>query len=190
MNTCTTCQHQLLTEAFFRKGKLLKTCFICLTKKSEKAVKQVPSVDNKLENQFENKMEEIIFTDIIEYISNKIANLEQDARLFFNLCVKLNDDTLITAHHDMKLLITTGPTISVYHSGIAKEISVKLCHNIQHEKPIDLTTPPEIKYEIMENLYMDPVQLQTHLCQTFDISQITPKQINYLWSTFCQRFSN
>ncbi|CAG8702203.1 11716_t:CDS:1, partial [Ambispora gerdemannii] len=42
MNTCTTCRHQLPTEAFFRKGKLLKTCSICLTKKSEKAAKQVP----------------------------------------------------------------------------------------------------------------------------------------------------
>ncbi|CAG8552189.1 12724_t:CDS:2 [Ambispora gerdemannii] len=38
---------------------------------------------------------------------------------------------------------------------MAKEVLVKLCHNIQHEKPIDLTTPPEIKHEIMENLYMD-----------------------------------
>ncbi|CAG8698471.1 9658_t:CDS:1, partial [Ambispora gerdemannii] len=57
-----------------------------------------------------------------------------------------------------------------------------------HEKPIDLTTPPEIKHEIMENLYMDSVQLQTHLRQTFDILQITPKQINYWWSTFCQCF--
>ncbi|CAG8704386.1 8133_t:CDS:2, partial [Ambispora gerdemannii] len=80
-------------------------------------------------------MEEIIFTDIIKYVSNKIANLEQDAGLFFNLCVKLNNDTLITAHHNMKLLVrlivdeieegdgykwmfTTRPTISVHHSGI------------------------------------------------------------------------
>ncbi|CAG8660971.1 799_t:CDS:2, partial [Ambispora gerdemannii] len=158
----------------------------------------------------------------------------------------LNDDTLITAHHNMKLLVrliideieegdrykwifTTGPTISVHHSGIgkfylacsqcfelepeykesnckridhfdchgkliiyinmmAKEVSIKLCHDIQHEKPIDLTIPPEIKHEIMENLYMDPVQLQSHLHQTFDISQITLKQINYWWFTFCQRF--
>ncbi|CAG8759068.1 16617_t:CDS:1, partial [Racocetra fulgida] len=40
----------------------------------------------------------------------------------------------------------------------AKEVKVKLSHDIQHEKPIDVSTPEEIKHEIMQNLHMDPVQ--------------------------------
>ncbi|CAG8561961.1 1637_t:CDS:2 [Cetraspora pellucida] len=38
-----------------------------------------------------------------------------------------------------------------------KEAKIKLSHNIQHERPVDVTTPKEIKREIMQNLYMDPL---------------------------------
>ncbi|CAG8449799.1 23330_t:CDS:2 [Gigaspora rosea] len=70
----------------------------------------------------------------------------------------------------------------------AKEAKVKLNHDIQHEKPVDVTTPEEIKYEIMHNHHMDPVQLRTHICQRFDALQVTPKQIYYWCSIFNQQF--
>ncbi|CAG8583151.1 4753_t:CDS:2 [Ambispora gerdemannii] len=70
----------------------------------------------------------------------------------------------------------------------AREAMIGFHHNIQHEKPVDITTPPEVKREIMQNLHMDPVQLRTHLCQMFDVSLVTAKQIYYWWSTSCQHF--
>ncbi|KAF0544536.1 ATP-dependent DNA helicase pif1 [Gigaspora margarita] len=70
----------------------------------------------------------------------------------------------------------------------AKEAKVKLNHDIQHEKPVDVTTPEEIKREIMHNFHMDLVQLRTHIRQRFDTLQVTPKQIYYWWSIFNQQF--
>ncbi|CAG8728098.1 24745_t:CDS:2, partial [Gigaspora rosea] len=69
-----------------------------------------------------------------------------------------------------------------------KKVKVKHNHDIQHKKPIDVTTPEKIKCEIMHNLHMDPVQLRTQIYQKFDALQVTPKQINYWWSTFNQQF--
>jgi len=69
-----------------------------------------------------------------------------------------------------------------------KEVIAKLCHDVQHEHPVDVTTPPEVKQEIEKNLHMDPLQLRTHLHKMFDISMMTTKQIHYWWSTFNQRF--
>ncbi|CAG8762919.1 12597_t:CDS:1, partial [Gigaspora rosea] len=60
-----------------------------------------------------------------------------------------------------------------------KEAKVVLAHKLIHDVPIDITTPPEIKQEIMDNLNMDPVHLQTHLCKKFDVSKVTSKQIHY-----------
>ncbi|CAG8519174.1 11731_t:CDS:2 [Ambispora gerdemannii] len=70
----------------------------------------------------------------------------------------------------------------------AREAMIRFHHNIQHEKPVDITTPPEVKHEIMQNLHMDPVQLRAHLHQMFDVSLVTAKQIYYCelcfdWST-------
>ncbi|CAG8695212.1 4702_t:CDS:2, partial [Cetraspora pellucida] len=39
----------------------------------------------------------------------------------------------------------------------AKEAKVVLKHKLIHNAPVDVTTPPEIKQEIMDNLNMDPV---------------------------------
>jgi len=69
-----------------------------------------------------------------------------------------------------------------------KEAMAKLSHDCQHEHPVDVTMPPEVKQEIEKNLHMDPLQLRTHLHSMFDISIITTKQIHYWWSTFSQRF--
>ncbi|CAG8759024.1 447_t:CDS:2, partial [Gigaspora margarita] len=159
-----------------------------------------------------NGTEEIVFINLIEYVSNKISNLEEGSGISFNLCIELDNNTLTNAHHDTKLLVklivdeieeeheykelnckridrfdchgklTVGVDIA------AKEAKVKLNHGIQHEKPVDVTTPEEIKREIMHNLHMDPVQLRTHIRQRFDTLQVTPKQIYYWWSTFNQQF--
>ncbi|CAG8488538.1 9781_t:CDS:2 [Scutellospora calospora] len=149
--------------------------------------KQVLSSNNELESindqisRLENEIEKITFADIVEYISNKVNSLEQNASFSFNL-------------------FTTRPTISVHHSGVGKfyfaysqyrkleceykesnkkrivrfdyhsklnvnldiavkEAKIKLSHDFQHEKPIDITTPEEIKNEIIQNLYIDSVQL-------------------------------
>ena len=70
----------------------------------------------------------------------------------------------------------------------AKEATVKLQHEVLHEKPIDVKTPPEIKQEIKENLHVDPVQLHMHLRTIHDINMVTMKQIHYWWSIFTQSF--
>ncbi|CAG8568352.1 3119_t:CDS:2, partial [Cetraspora pellucida] len=163
--------------------------------------KTTPSNNNEFEGQLENEIEKISFANIIEYISNKIANLE----------------------------FTTGSTNSVHHSGVSKfylacsqyheleckykesnhkrmvhfdcyrkliisidiamkEAKIKLSHDFQHERPVDVTTPEEIKHEIIQNFYINSVQLRTHICQRFDATQITSKQINYWWFIFNQCF--
>ncbi|CAG8769209.1 20362_t:CDS:1, partial [Cetraspora pellucida] len=55
--------------------------------------------------QLENEIEKISFANIIEYISNKIANLEENSSISFNLCIELDDNMLINASNDIKLLI-------------------------------------------------------------------------------------
>ena len=69
-----------------------------------------------------------------------------------------------------------------------KEATVKLKHEILHEKPIDVSTPPEVKQEIENNLHMDPLQLHMHLRSMFDMNMITTQQIHYWWSVLTQRF--
>ncbi|CAG8628855.1 3812_t:CDS:1, partial [Acaulospora morrowiae] len=72
-------------------------------------------------------------------------------------------------------------TLNIHVDIPANEVIVKLRHDIQHEKPVDVTTPSEIKSEIMQNLHMDPVQLRVHFHQKFDnnSSLVTMKQIHY-----------
>ncbi|KAF0497175.1 ATP-dependent DNA helicase pif1 [Gigaspora margarita] len=237
IKTCTSCSCLLPPEAFIYKNKANKTCSACLTTRANKrAEKRASSVNNKLENiqteyQFKNEIEMIAFTDIIEFVFNKIANLEQDTRLLFSFHIKLDDNILVKVHQDMKLLVklivdeieeVCYPGIGAFYLSCsqcqelereykesnrkkiaqfnchgklvvnvdmaAKELKIKLSHDIYHEKLVDITIPEEIKNKIMQNLHMDPVQLRTHLRQRFDTSQVTPKQINYWWSVFNQRF--
>lgn len=70
----------------------------------------------------------------------------------------------------------------------AREATARLQHDVQHEQPVDVTMPLEVKQEIEKNLHMDPLQLRTHLQKMFDISMITTKQIHYWWSKFTQCF--
>ncbi|RIB10878.1 hypothetical protein C2G38_2263281 [Gigaspora rosea] len=203
--SCSLCKRTSLPpEAFILYNKSYKTCARCLLAKSKKKAEKrsLPSdnnfegMNNRTESQLEKNMEEITFNNIIEYISNKISDLEEDSSISFNLRIELDDNTLTNAHNNTKLLVklivdeieegdgfTTGPTNSVRHFeyrelerdykesnrkrmdrfdchgkliiGVdiaAKEAKVKLSHNIQHEKPVDVTTPEEIKREIMQNL--------------------------------------
>ncbi|CAG8836558.1 27582_t:CDS:2, partial [Gigaspora margarita] len=186
---------------------------------SKKAEKWPLLSDNDSETQLENNTKEIAYINLIEYISNKISNLEEGSGISFNLCIELDNNTLTNAHHDTKLLVkliineieegdrfTTGPTNSVRHSGVSKfYLACSQCYELECEYKesnrkkidrfdcyskltIDVTTREEIKCEIMHNLYIDPVQLRTHIRQRFDALQVTPKQIYYWWSTFNQQF--
>ncbi|CAG8682979.1 10336_t:CDS:2, partial [Gigaspora rosea] len=73
---CTSCKHWLPEETFIYKNKFYKTCSVCLTEKAEKKALalngELESMDNQIENQFDNKMETITFIEIIEYVSNKL----------------------------------------------------------------------------------------------------------------------
>ncbi|CAG8531326.1 12949_t:CDS:2 [Racocetra fulgida] len=46
---------------------------------------------------------------------------------------------------------------------LVAKVKVRLRHELVHERPIDIATHPEVKQEIIENLNMDSVYLQTHL---------------------------
>ncbi|CAG8551498.1 4578_t:CDS:2 [Gigaspora margarita] len=158
IKTCTSCSCLLPPEVFIYKNKANKTCSACLTTRANKrAEKRASSVNNELENiqteyQFENEIETIAFTDIIEFVFNKIANLEQDTRLFFSFHVKLDDNILVKVHQNMKLLVklivdeikegrdiighefTTGPNISVRYPDIeAFYLSCSQCHKLERE---------------------------------------------------------
>ena len=61
----------------------------------------------------------------------------------------------------------------------AKEATVKLRHELLHEKPTNVNTPPEVKKEIEDNLHLDSIQLCTHLHGKFDMNMITSKQIHF-----------
>ncbi|CAG8848470.1 29585_t:CDS:1, partial [Racocetra persica] len=80
-------------------------------KSNKKAEKRSLPSDNdsestniRTESQLENNTEEIVFINIIEYISNKISDLEEDSGISFNLRIKIDDNTLTNAQHDTKLL--------------------------------------------------------------------------------------
>jgi len=70
----------------------------------------------------------------------------------------------------------------------AKAAMVKLRHEVLHEKPMDVTTPSEVKQEIKQNLHLDPVQLRIHLRKKFDVNMVTLKQLHYWWSSLTQSF--
>ncbi|KAF0542080.1 hypothetical protein F8M41_004777 [Gigaspora margarita] len=129
--------------------------------------------------------EEIVFINLIKYVSNKLSNLDEGSGISFSLCVELDNNTLTNAYHDTKLLSWQA---NYWYRYSSKRSKSKLNHDIQHEKPVEITTPEEIKHEIMHNLHMDPVQLRIQICQRFDALQVTPKQINYWCSTFNQQF--
>ncbi|CAG8735015.1 2562_t:CDS:1, partial [Racocetra fulgida] len=38
-----------------------------------------------------------------------------------------------------------------------KKAKIKFSYDIYHKKLVDVATPKEIKYEIIQNLYMDPI---------------------------------
>ncbi|KAF0546075.1 ATP-dependent DNA helicase pif1 [Gigaspora margarita] len=67
-------------------------------------------------------------------------------------------------------------------------VTVKLKHEILHERSVDVTTLEEIKQAIQENIHMDPVQLRTYLYDKFDLLKITLQQIRYWWLFFTQNF--
>ncbi|CAG8658823.1 12341_t:CDS:2, partial [Ambispora gerdemannii] len=183
----------------------------------KRAAKRSSSInDQQLEREIE-VFEKISLSEVVDYVTSKAANLEHDDMLSFDLCVEL-DDVLVAAHNaknTVKLIVdeiegfdgydwifTTGPEMSLRHYGVSifylacsqccelepREAMIRFHHNIQHEKPVDITIPPEVKHEIMQNLHMNPVQLRAHLRQMFDVSLVTAKQIYYWWSTSCQRF--
>ncbi|CAG8796652.1 14498_t:CDS:1, partial [Gigaspora rosea] len=99
--------------AFILDNKSCKTCSRCLLAKfKKKAEKQfLPSdnnfegTNNRTESQLEKGIEEIAFNNIIEYIFNKISDLEEDSGVSFNLCIELDDNILTNAHNDTKLLV-------------------------------------------------------------------------------------
>ncbi|CAG8692859.1 5835_t:CDS:2, partial [Ambispora gerdemannii] len=130
-------------------------------------------------------VEKISLSEVVDYVTSKATNLEHDDMLSFDLCIEL-DNVLVTAHdakNMIKLIVdeiegfdgydwifTTGPEMSLRHCGFSifylaysqcrelesREAMIGFHHNIQHEKPVDITTPPEVKREIMQNLHMDP----------------------------------
>ncbi|CAG8612954.1 6260_t:CDS:2 [Cetraspora pellucida] len=168
MDYCTTCNNYFSAEAFIYKGKINKTCSNCLDTRSKKRKLKKQSLSNNIE--YENNelvYDRVSFTKIVEYISNKEANLGVNDILSFNLYIELDDLVLNTAHQDakntVKLIVdeiegfdgydwvfTTGPEMSLHHNGV------------------------------------DPIQLRIHLRQKFNILLTTNKQIHYWWSTYCQ----
>ncbi|CAG8715364.1 13128_t:CDS:2, partial [Racocetra fulgida] len=57
----------------------------------------------------------------------------------------------------------------------AKEAKVVLKHKLIYDILVDITTPPEIKQEIIDNLNMDPIHLRIHLRKKFDINETHKK---------------
>lgn len=108
MNTCTSCQKRLSTEAFLHKGKFFKTCSTCLIARSEKRAVRRASLTNsdlsEREREIESAIEEVTLDDMTDYVTSKIVNLEQNSGLSFNLCVEL-DDSFNAIRRDVKLMV-------------------------------------------------------------------------------------
>jgi hypothetical protein len=104
MNTCTSCQRKQLTEAFLYKGKFFKTCSTCLDARTRKRAAKCLVNSHRLRRETEIAFEEVSFAEIIDYISSKAANLEEDV-FSFSLCIKLDDNILAAAHHNAKNMV-------------------------------------------------------------------------------------
>lgn len=103
MNTCTSCTRKLPREAFIHKGKLFKTCSSCLSKKQRKAKQTAPTVGVQT-GSTETSLDTVSLQEISGYIGDVTAVLEPGAKLALNLSIKLDDEALTTASHDVKLL--------------------------------------------------------------------------------------
>ncbi|RIB12554.1 hypothetical protein C2G38_2200364 [Gigaspora rosea] len=106
--SCTSCKcTSLPPEEFIFNNKAYKTCANCLIARSNKKAEKrsLSSDNNRTETQLENDTKEIAFINLIEYVSNKFSNLDEDAGISFNLCIELDDNTLTNAYNDTKLLV-------------------------------------------------------------------------------------
>ena len=64
---------------------------------------------------------------------------------------------------------------------------IMLTHNYLHKRPENSHSIPEnICMEIRQNIHLEPLQLRKYLTKKFDLSDITPKQIYYCWSSSTQ----
>ncbi|CAG8794724.1 18067_t:CDS:2, partial [Gigaspora margarita] len=121
--------------------------------------------NNRTESQLEKNIEEITFNNIIEYISNKISDLEEDSVDEIEEGDRYKWTWYCELERDYKESNCKRIDCFDYHGKLiidvdiaAKEAKIKL----------NVTTPKEIKCEIIQNLYMDSVQLRTHIHQIFD----------------------
>ncbi|CAG8634138.1 8044_t:CDS:2, partial [Cetraspora pellucida] len=122
----------------------------------------------------------------IELDDNTLAKVNHNMKFLVKLIVdEIEEDSQLNLTYQYAILMLVHST---FYALMTKKVKIKFSHDIHHKKLIDVTTPEEIKCEIMQNLYMDPIQLRTHLCQKFYTLQVTPKQINYWWSVFNQCF--
>jgi len=64
---------------------------------------------------------------------------------------------------------------------------IMLTHNYLHKRPENSHSIPEnVCMEIRQNIHLEPLQLRKYLTKKFDLSDITPKQIYYCWSSSTQ----
>jgi len=102
MKTCTSCTRKLPYEAFIRNGKLFKTCSDCLSKKGKGAKKKVaPTVDVQTGSTTEACLKTVDFKELSDYVADTITG---DAKHEFEVSIKLDDETLTSTDHDVKLL--------------------------------------------------------------------------------------
>ncbi|CAG8718190.1 18943_t:CDS:2, partial [Racocetra fulgida] len=157
-----------------------------------------------------NIPEVISLEDLSEYFAGLTDNLENNMGLYFTVQVDIADmPILVNQNFNIKLIANTIVNyieesdesnqqrmvcFDCYGMLIirvdvpATKVIIDLKHDIFHERPVDVTTPIEIKQEIKANLHMDPLQIRTYLQDKFDISKITAHQIRYWWSFFTQNF--
>ncbi|CAG8631837.1 27086_t:CDS:2 [Gigaspora margarita] len=124
-------------EAFIFNNKAYKTCANCLiVKSSKKAEKRslpsdndFESMNNRTETQLENDTEEIVFINLIKYVSNNLSNLDEGSGISFSLRVELDNNTLTNAYHDTKLL-NDGSVIAIgfITSLLTKHLPVSSIH--------------------------------------------------------------
>ncbi|CAG8817551.1 4760_t:CDS:2, partial [Gigaspora rosea] len=163
--------------------------------------KTVPNNNGHIQtvpNDNDHMLEIIPLNNLSEYIAELTA--KNDIGLCFTVQVDIADINMSDQNFNIKSIAhmivdhieeadgySWTPRISTRHENVgtfyfccsqSNKLALNFKHNILHDKPVDVTTPIEIRQEIKANLHLDPIQLWTYLQDKFDISKSEEDHVN------------
>ncbi|CAG8713598.1 9293_t:CDS:2 [Gigaspora margarita] len=192
MEKYTSCSQKYSPEAFLYKRKTYKTCANCLANKAKKRIDEKAALSIIVRGYTQDVFESILLKELSNYVAELIESTQENSGLFFKIRFEIFDlvehsfksiaemiINYIESGDNYVWLTNMAPYISTCYDNVSTfyfaclqsnelaQVTIKLSHNILHERPIIVATPIEIKQEIEQNLHLSPIQLRSYLYNKF-----------------------